>query len=56
MGSKNLKAVAIRGTGKIEFAHEKKLIDLAQTLIGRLGEASTVISFINMVEMAILTI
>ena len=28
MGSKNLKAIALRGTSKIRFAHEEKLVDL----------------------------
>jgi len=28
MGSKNLKAIAVRGTEKIEFAHEKRLMEL----------------------------
>jgi aldehyde:ferredoxin oxidoreductase len=28
MGSKNLKAIAVRGTGKVKYAHEEKLVDL----------------------------
>ena len=31
MGSKNLKAIAVRGTKKIEFAYEKKLMELVRT-------------------------
>lgn len=30
MGSKNLKAIAVRGTEKIEFAHEKRLMELVR--------------------------
>ena len=28
MGSKNLKAIAVRGTGKVKYANEEKLVDL----------------------------
>lgn len=28
MGSKNLKAIAVRGTSKVRYAHEEKLVDL----------------------------
>ena len=31
MGSKNLKAIAVRGAGKIEFADEKRLMDIVRT-------------------------
>jgi aldehyde:ferredoxin oxidoreductase len=36
MGSKNLKAIAVRGTGKVKYANEEKLVDLLiEKLIGK---------------------
>lgn len=38
MGSKKLKAIAIRGTRRVRYAHEEKLIDLALSELADKGE------------------
>jgi aldehyde:ferredoxin oxidoreductase len=38
MGSKNLKAIAVKGSGKIEIADEKRLIELRKDALKRINE------------------
>lgn len=56
MGSKNLKAIAVRGTMKIEYADEKKLLEFARAANKEVWGDPMAIFLTNMARMVTLTI